>query len=101
MCDLAFHNVDAYKRIFTVSRIRENGSTRALWLKMFEDCLNASKARGEIKCENVTAVAKCVLAYIIGYDLLFFEIHKTTYEQALSEKETAVNTIINGCLSAE
>lgn len=100
-CELAFNNVEAYKRVFTANRIQGNDYTRKMWLEMFEKCLNAAKERGEIRCKNVRAVAKCVLAYTIGYDLLFFEIEKTTYEEAMAEKKTAVDAIVSGVLSAE
>ena len=66
-----------------------------------EDCLNAAKARGEIKCENIESLAKCLLSYIIGYNLLFFEIEKTSLEDSMKEKDTAIDAIVRGILSAE
>ena len=34
-CDLAYNNVEAYKRVFTTSRIQGNDYTRKMWLNMF------------------------------------------------------------------
>ena len=100
-CDLAYNNVEAYKRVFTANRIQGNDYTRKMWLNMFERCLISAKERGEIKCENVAALAKCLLAYIIGYNLLFFEIEKTSLEDSMKEKDTAIDAIVLGILSAE
>ncbi len=100
-CDLAYNNVEAYKRVFTANRIQANDYTRKMWLSMIEKCLSAAKERGEIRCSDVCALAKCLLAYIMGYNLLFFEIEKTNPEEALTEKDTAIDAILNGILSAE
>ena len=100
-CDLAYNNVEAYKRVFTASRIQGNDYTRKMWLNMFEKCLANAKERGEIKCENIESLAKCLLSYIIGYNLLFFEIEKTSLEDSMKEKDTAIDAIVRGILSAE
>ena len=98
VCDLSYNNYDAYRRIFASSRIEANHYTQKMWTKMFVECLTNAANNGEIKNENIEIKAKCLLSYIIGYNLLFFEIAKTDIETAHSEKEAAVNSIINGIL---
>ena len=97
-CNLAYNNNEAYKRIFAVSRIEANDYTRKTWLKMFVEILTAAKNNGEIKSDNIECTAKCILSYIIGYNLLYMEIDKTDYETAMSEKDTIVDVIINGII---
>ncbi|MBQ3528031.1 MAG: TetR/AcrR family transcriptional regulator [Clostridia bacterium] len=100
-CELAYNNVEAYKRVFTASRIEGNEYTRKMWLNMFEKCLSAAKDRGEVRCQNIGSLAKCLLGYIIGYNLLYFEIGRTTLEESMKEKDIAISAIVNGILSAE
>ncbi len=99
VCDLSYNNYDAYKRIFASSRIEANRYTQKMWTNMFLECLTNAVKNGEIKNENLEAKAKCLLSYVIGYNLLFFEIAKTDIETARSEKENAVNSIITGILN--
>lgn len=99
-CDLAYNNYSAYRRIFATSRIESNEYTRSMWLKMLTECLSAAAKNGEIKNENIEHKAKCLLAYIIGYNLLYFEIDKTDIETARNEKETAVEQVISGIINA-
>lgn len=99
-CDLAYNNYEMYRRIFASSRIEANGYTRNMWHKMLKDVLTAAKDNGELRsCEDIDLKAKCMLSYILGYNLLNFEVEKTDIETAKSEKETAVNSIINGILN--
>ncbi len=98
-CNLAYNNNEAYKRIFAVSRIEANDYTRQTWLKMFTECLTAAANNGEIKSDNIEITAKCVLSYIIGYNLLYLEIEKTDYETAIAEKDVVVDVIIKGLIN--
>ncbi len=98
-CNLAYHNTEAYKRIFVSSRIEGNDFTRNMWLKMILASLEEAAGRGEIKNENIEGKAKCVLSYILGYNLLFFEIARSSMDAAMLEKETAINSILNGILN--
>lgn len=100
VCDLAYNNYEAYRRIFASSRIEANGYTRSMWLNMFTEWLNAAVENGEIKNENIEFKAKALLSYILGYNLLFFEVDKTDFETALAEKEIAVNALLNGIINA-
>ncbi len=95
-CNLAYNNVEAYKRVFTVSRIEDNDYTRNMWLSMIEKCLVRAKERGEIANPDTALLARCLLSYIMGYNLLFFEINRTSVAEALNAKETAINAIIEG-----
>ncbi len=99
VCDLAYNNTEAYKRIFASSRIEANSYTRSMWLKMFTEWLAAAANNGEIKNENLEFKAKCLLSYILGYNLLFFEVDKTNIDTALAETDMAVNAILNGILN--
>ena len=98
-CNLAYNNYEMYRRIFAVSRIEAADYTRRTWLKMFTECLTAAANNGEIKNENIELRAKCLLSYVIGYNLLYLEIDKTDYETALAEKDTVVDVIINGIIN--
>ncbi|MBR6676596.1 MAG: hypothetical protein IKL24_04610, partial [Clostridia bacterium] len=99
-CDLAYNNTEAYKRMFVSSRIEGNDFTRNMWLKMITDSLEVAAERGEISSDNIPSKAKCILSYILGYNLLFFEINRSKFETAKAEKETAINVILNGALNA-
>jgi len=99
-CNLAYNNYEAYRRIFASSRIEGNSYTRSMWLKMFGEWLTAAAKNGEIGVENIDMKARCLLSYILGYNLLFFEINKTDLETSLSEKDAAVNVILNGLLNS-
>ncbi len=98
-CNLSYNNYEAYRRIFASSRIEANCYTRNMWLKMFTEWLTAAANNGEIKNENIELRAKCLLSYIIGYNLLYFEVGKTDIETALVERETALDFIMKGILN--
>lgn len=98
-CDLAYNNAEVYKRIFVASRVEGNGNTRSMWLSMIKDCLVKAAERGEIASDDIDATSKCVLAYITGYNLLFFEITRTCIETAKADKENAISSILNGILA--
>jgi len=99
-CNLAFNNPEAYKRIFVSSRIEGNNYTREMWLKMIGECLESAAVRGEIGADSLDKKAKCILSYIMGYNLLFFEIRKTTFEESMANKNTAISVILNGVLNS-
>lgn len=99
-CDLAYNNYSTYRRIFATSRIEANGYTRKMWLKMFTECLTAAINNGEIKDIDIDHKAKCMLSYIIGYNLLNFEIDKTDIETAKGEKDNAVSILLNGLFNS-
>lgn len=98
-CDLAYNNTEAYKRMFVSSRVEGNCYTRKMWLNMIRNCLEKAAERGEISNNNIDIKSKCILAYIMGYNLLFFEISRSDAEQAKAEKDSAINAIINGVLT--
>ncbi|MBQ2729653.1 MAG: TetR/AcrR family transcriptional regulator [Clostridia bacterium] len=98
-CDLAYNNNEAYKRIFTSSRIENNNYTRNMWLKMLCECLSCAADNGEIDRNTIENKARCILAYILGYNLLFFEIDRRDYNSALAAKELALDVILNGVLN--
>ena len=98
-CDLAYNNPETYKRIFVSSRIENNTYTKAMCLDLASNCLNKAAERGEIKNGNITEKAKCLLAYIIGYNLLFFEISRSDMESAKANKEAAIKTILEGIIN--
>ncbi|MBQ4066216.1 MAG: TetR/AcrR family transcriptional regulator [Clostridia bacterium] len=98
-CDLAYNNTEAYKRIFVSSRIEGNEYTRNMWLRMITESLNNAADRGEISSYDLETKAKCILSYIMGYNLLFFEINRTDKETAMKDRCTAVNVILNGILN--
>lgn len=98
-CDLAYNNTEAYKRIFVSSRIEGNDFTRNMWLKMIKNGLELASERGEISGKDIDGKAKCILSYILGFNLLFFEIDRSDMKTAMNEKETAINSILNGILN--
>ena len=100
VCELAYNNHEAYRRIFASSRIEASEYTQKTWFKLFIELLTAAKDNGEINCDNIEIKAKCLLSYIVGYNLLNFEVAKTDIDTALLEKETAVSTIIHGLINA-
>lgn len=99
VCDLSYNNYEAYRRIFAASRIEANRYTQTMWTNMLVEWLTVAADNGEIKNENIEIKAKCLLSYILGYNLLFFEIAKTDIETARLEKDYAVNSIIQGILN--
>lgn len=99
ICELAYNNTEAYKRMFVTSRIEGNDFTRNMWLDLITKVLTAAADRGEISHDNIESRAKCTLSYIMGYNLLFFEINRTTLDSAMKDKESAISFILNGILS--
>lgn len=99
-CDLAYNNYEKYRRIFATSRIEANQYTRKMWLNMISEWVSASAERGDIKNDNIEEKSRCVLSYILGYNLLWFEVSKTDYETAIANRDTAVNMVLSGVLNA-
>lgn len=98
-CDLAYNNTEAYKRMFVTSRIENNDFTRNMWLELIKNIFTVASERGEISADKIECRAKSTLAYIMGYNLLFFEINRTTFEAAKAERDKAINFILSAILS--
>ncbi|MBE6713998.1 MAG: TetR/AcrR family transcriptional regulator [Ruminococcaceae bacterium] len=100
-CKLAYNNPEAYKRIFTSSRIENNPLTRNLWIKLIYDCLSAAAERGEIPNDDrLELKAKNLLSFILGHNFLFYEFEKAPdIKNAAESCEMATQLIINGIIN--
>lgn len=98
-CDLAYNDQEAYKRIFTASRIENNFYTRNLWLKLTEECLNKAAERGEIDGSDIDAMAKNIVSFILGYNYLCLEFERVPdMETCLANGYKAVDMLLGGIL---